>query len=55
MQAQLELSLHAMGRAGQRGSRRSDLDLVREFATPVQDGYYLHRKAARFACFRLSR
>ena len=44
MEAQLELSLHAMRRAGQRGQRRSDLDLVREFGTPVEDGYYLHRK-----------
>ena len=44
MEGQLELSLHAVRRAGQRGKRRSDLDLVREFGTPVEDGYYLHRK-----------
>jgi hypothetical protein len=44
MSQQLELSLHAMGRAGQRGKRLSDLDLVRDFGTPVRDGYYLHKK-----------
>jgi hypothetical protein len=44
MSEQLELSLHAMRRAGQRGKRLSDLELVRTFGTPVRDGHYLHRK-----------
>jgi hypothetical protein len=44
MAEQLELSLHAMGRASQRGKRRTDLDMVVEFGTPVREGFFLHRK-----------
>jgi hypothetical protein len=44
-----------MGRAGQRGKRRSDLELVREFGTPVRDGYYLHKKDVDRALGNLKR
>jgi hypothetical protein len=41
---QMELSLHAARRASQRGKRRTDLDLVHDFGTPVKDGWVLHRR-----------
>jgi hypothetical protein len=41
---QMQLSLHGQRRASQRGVRRTDLELVREFGTPVKDGFVLHRR-----------
>jgi hypothetical protein len=41
---QMELSLHGGRRASQRGKRRTDLDLVRDFGSPVKDGWVLHRR-----------
>jgi hypothetical protein len=55
MQEQLELSLHGQRRASQRGRRRSDLDLVLEFGTPVKDGVVLRQKDVDRALGNLKR
>ena len=52
---QMEFTVHGMGRASQRGHRRSDLDLVAEFGTPVKDGFVLHRRDVERALGDLKR